>query len=74
MIDQPLGGMTVNELLFALGQLDAFEAAMAAGDARRVRTILSRAEVDAVSIERIARPITQPQSPSQDRGRTASAR
>ena len=60
MSDQALAGMTVNERLFALGQLDAFEAAMAAGDAPRVRSILSHAEVDPTSIERIERPIARP--------------
>ena len=73
MIEAPLAGMTVNERLFALGQIDAFEATMAAGDARRVRTILSRAEVYAVSIEGIARRIT-PRRSRLHGGDSASAR
>ena len=65
-----LAGMTVNERLFALGQRDAFEAAVAAGDAPRVRAILIRAEADPALIERIARP----RIPTRDRGRTTRAR
>ena len=68
-----LAGSTVNERLFALGQLDAFEAAMAAGDARRVRAILGRAKVDPISIERITRPIDPSRSPLR-LGGAASAR
>jgi hypothetical protein len=48
-----LSGMTVNERLFALGTLEAFDAARAAGNAGEVRRLLEEAYVDEPSIKRI---------------------
>ena len=59
MTEAPLEAMTVNERLFALGELDAFDAAMAVGDVVRIRAILGHAKVDPPSVERIARRITR---------------
>ncbi len=71
MIEAQLAGMTVNERLFALGELDAFEAAMAAGDIVRVRAILGQADVDSASVERIAGRIN-PDRPRLVEGRGAA--
>ncbi|KPF77625.1 hypothetical protein IP88_05855 [alpha proteobacterium AAP81b] len=46
--------MTVNERLFALGQLDAFDAAVATRDLARLSAILRKAEVDDEAIAKIA--------------------
>ena len=48
-----LGGMTVNERLVALGLMEAFERACAAGDAAEVRRLLAEARVDEPSIGRV---------------------
>jgi hypothetical protein len=48
-----LSGMTVNERLFALGTLEAFDAARTAGNAAEVRRLLEQAYVDEPSIGRV---------------------
>ena len=48
-----LSCMTVNERLFALGTLEAFDAAQAAADPAEVRRLLEEAYVDEASIKRI---------------------
>lgn len=52
-----LSGMTVNERLYALGTLDAFERARADGDKRTVERLLGEARVDAESIRAIVRTL-----------------
>ena len=48
-----LGGLTVNERLFALGTFDAFDRAQAARDVAEIRRLLTEAHVDEPSIQQI---------------------
>jgi hypothetical protein len=50
----PLSGMSLNERLFTLGKLDAFDAAARRRDARTMRTLLQEAQLSEIDAAQCA--------------------